>query len=134
MSKVFFREVTSHNKKKKREIIIKRSLKMDIKKQTILLLSYLVDMNNKLSCDTNELIHSQIFKNQNEIDYFVQNESHNFYLLKKFDNKSFLYIIPVSRKFSDHSVCLKSIIFSFRCVLFRPQKQIALIKNVKNCI
>jgi hypothetical protein len=68
---------------------------MDAKNQMILMISYLVDMNNTLSCDSNELIQSKIFKNDNEIEEFVQNDAHNFFLLKKLDNKTFLYLIPV---------------------------------------
>ena len=70
---------------------------MDAQNQMVLLMSHLLD-NNKLICDTSELLQARIFKDKNEIYNFIQNDVDNFCLLKKMDNTTYLCIIPVSFK------------------------------------
>ena len=68
---------------------------MNANNDTIILISHLVDKNNKLTCDVEELIKSKIFKSKNEIQEFVHNNQNNFILFKKLENRLYLSIIPV---------------------------------------
>jgi hypothetical protein len=100
--------------------------------EKIILMSHLVDNNNKLICDIEELIKHKIFKSPNDIQQFVQNDKNNFCLLKKLDNRLYLSIIPVIIH-HNHSSSSSSI-FMFNSWLFANFNLIALIESVKNYI
>jgi hypothetical protein len=99
--------------------------------EKIILMSHLVDNNNKLICDIEELIKHKIFKSKNDIQQFVQNDKNNFCLLKKLDNKLYLSIIPVNIHHNSH---LSSSIFMLNSWLFANFNLIVLIESVKNYI